>query len=133
MEVDPAGSPAAPVEDRQAKTGPAEVVGSAVPHGDHLRSEDRDSVEGFAAGTAMREPHGALSAASHVASRGNLGEDPEGVARASSSGGPHRLGTRSLGLLTCPGKKGGEETGPSPVDRGRPGTKHHRLLAESCG
>jgi len=30
------------------------------------------------------------------------------------------------------GEKGGAETGPSPVDRGRPGSKHH-LLADATG
>jgi IS5 family transposase len=27
-----------------------------------------------------------------------------------------------------PGQKGGEQTGPNPTDRGRPGTKHHLLV-----
>jgi len=31
-----------------------------------------------------------------------------------------------------PGEKGGSETGPSPVDRGRPGSKHH-LLVDGSG
>ena len=30
------------------------------------------------------------------------------------------------------GEKGGSETGPSPVDRGRPGCKHH-LLVDATG
>jgi transposase len=30
------------------------------------------------------------------------------------------------------GEKGGSETGPSPVDRGRPGSKHH-LLVDASG
>ena len=39
----------------------------------------------------------------------------------------------SLGGFTQPGcKKGGQDTGPNPVDRGRPGTKHH-LLVEAQG
>ena len=29
--------------------------------------------------------------------------------------------------LCHPGKKGGEHTGPNPVDRGRPGSKHHLI------
>ena len=33
-------------------------------------------------------------------------------------------------LQSCTGQKGGEETGPSPVDRGKPGSKHH--LAVDC-
>lgn len=32
------------------------------------------------------------------------------------------------GLLQRSGQKGGEDTGPNPVDRGRPGTKHHLLV-----
>ena len=32
------------------------------------------------------------------------------------------------GLGQHPGKKGGEQTGPNPTDRGRPGTKHHLLV-----
>jgi len=35
-------------------------------------------------------------------------------------------------LKPGPGKKGGAETGPSPVDRGRPGSKHH-LLVDGSG
>jgi transposase len=31
-----------------------------------------------------------------------------------------------------PSQKGGSETGPSPVDRGRPGSKHH-LLVDASG
>jgi hypothetical protein len=31
-----------------------------------------------------------------------------------------------------PAEKGGSETGPSPVDRGRPGSKHH-LLVDASG
>src|SRR4051812_44198014 len=32
----------------------------------------------------------------------------------------------------CAGEKGGSETGPSPVDRGRAGSKHH-LLVDATG
>ena len=34
----------------------------------------------------------------------------------------------SLDSASVPAKKGGEDTGPSPVDRGRAGTKHHLLV-----
>jgi transposase len=33
-----------------------------------------------------------------------------------------------LRLKPCSGKKGGAKTGPSPVDRGRRGSKHHLLV-----
>ena len=35
--------------------------------------------------------------------------------------------TRCRRLEPDPGEKGGSETGPSPVDRGRAGSKHHVL------
>jgi transposase len=35
-------------------------------------------------------------------------------------------------LQPCAGEKGGSETGPSPVDRGRNGSKHH-LLVDATG
>lgn len=31
-------------------------------------------------------------------------------------------------FLSCAGKKGGAKTGPSPVDRGRSGSKHHLIV-----
>jgi hypothetical protein len=41
-----------------------------------------------------------------------------------SSTGPGRRWTR----LAHAGQKGGEKTGPNPVDRGRPGSKRHLLV-----
>jgi transposase len=40
--------------------------------------------------------------------------------------------SRDRRLQPCAGEKGGAETGPSPVDRGRPGSKHH-LLVDATG
>ena len=39
---------------------------------------------------------------------------------------------RSRRWQPCAGEKGGSETGPSPVDRGRTGSKHH-LLVDATG
>jgi transposase len=39
---------------------------------------------------------------------------------------------RGCGLEPCAGEKGGSETGPSPVDRARNGSKHH-LLVDATG
>ncbi len=36
------------------------------------------------------------------------------------------------GQRQCPGKKGGEHTGPNPTDKGKPGTKRH-LVVERTG
>jgi transposase len=40
--------------------------------------------------------------------------------------------TRGRRFQPCAGEKGGAETGPSPVDRGRAGSKHH-LLVDATG
>src|SRR5215211_2502268 len=42
------------------------------------------------------------------------------------------MGSRSRRFEPCAGEKGGSETGPSPVDRGRAGSKHH-LLVDATG
>jgi DDE family transposase len=39
---------------------------------------------------------------------------------------------RDRRLQSGAGEKGGSKTGPSPVDRGRPGSKHH-LLVDATG
>jgi transposase len=39
---------------------------------------------------------------------------------------------RGCRFQSCAGEKGGSETGPSPVDRGRAGSKHH-LLVDASG
>ncbi len=41
------------------------------------------------------------------------------------------MGAGNRRLEPSAGKKGGSETGPSPVDRGRPGSKHHLLVDQS--
>jgi transposase len=38
------------------------------------------------------------------------------------------LAARQPGQFADPGKKGGDETGPNPTDRGKPGSKHHLLV-----
>jgi transposase len=40
--------------------------------------------------------------------------------------------TRGRRFQPCAGEKGGAQTGPSPVDRGRAGSKHH-LLVDATG
>ncbi len=42
------------------------------------------------------------------------------------------MGASGGGFKSCAGEKGGSETGPSPVDRGRKGSKHH-LLVDATG
>jgi transposase len=42
------------------------------------------------------------------------------------------LEPRQSGQCQCPGKKGGEHTGPNPTDKGKPGSKRH-LVVERTG
>jgi hypothetical protein len=51
------------------------------------------------------------------------------VAGADAFGGRHRL--EGFPTLARCRRKGGTATGPSPVDRGRPGSKHHLLVDQS--
>src|SRR3712207_3130495 len=43
-------------------------------------------------------------------------------------GGSRRLVTHERRFLERAGQKGGEETGPNPVDRGKPGSKYHVVV-----
>jgi transposase len=40
----------------------------------------------------------------------------------------HRLEPGERRQPQCPGEKGGEQTGPSPTDRGKPGSKYHVVV-----
>src|SRR5262245_5461801 len=55
-----------------------------------------------------------------------------GPAFASASSGRDRVVACGCGLEPRASEKGGSETGPSPVDRGRNGSKHH-LLVDATG
>src|SRR3712207_3739175 len=43
-------------------------------------------------------------------------------------GGSRRLVTHERRFLERAGEKGGEQTGPNPVDRGKPGSKYHLVV-----
>ena len=51
-----------------------------------------------------------------------------GAARSARTSGSYRLVQGVGGLGYHAGQKGGEKTGPNPVDRGRPGSKRHLLV-----
>jgi transposase len=73
----------------------------------------------------VRVGHDLLAAAARLAAARCLGSPASSAAEPAGSGGPHPLGPGSAGQCVCSGKKGGQETGPNPTDRGRPGTKRH--------
>jgi transposase len=61
-----------------------------------------------------------------------LGEAAPAPALRAAGGGRARVGARLLRLEPCASENGGSETGPSPVDRARNGSKH-RLLVDATG
>ena len=73
-----------------------------------------------------------LAAAAGLARGGRLETRACGVARPDARRGRTRLVACLGGLLLHTGQKGGRGTGPSPVDRGKRGTKRH-LIVEGHG
>jgi hypothetical protein len=69
-----------------------------------------------------------LAAASRLAAGGGVVRATPGPARQARKTRPHRLVSDVFRLCQHSGERGGEETGPNPVDRGRPGSKRHLLV-----
>ncbi len=69
-----------------------------------------------------------LAATSRLATGGGVAHAASCPARQAWKTRPHRLVSGVVGLCRRFGEKGGEETGPNPVDRGRPGSKRHLLV-----
>ena len=96
------------------------------PHRHHLRPQDGHPLGGVAPGDGLRLWHDLPELPQCLAAGRGLGEvapDPlgRGSSRPTSSIGPcaavKSAEARALG--------GGDQTGPNPTDRGKPGTKHH--------
>ncbi len=69
-----------------------------------------------------------LAAASRLAEGGGVARAAPCPARQARTARLHRLVSGIVGLCQRSGEKGGKETGPNPVDRGRPGSKRHLLV-----
>src|SRR6266478_943853 len=94
----------------------------------HLRAEDRDPVGGSSAGDGVRFGHDLLAPLARMPCSWSLGEAAPGSSRRAWQPWPHRLVASEHRRLVRSRKKGGEETGPNPTDRGRPGSKHHLIV-----
>src|SRR6266849_2059276 len=95
---------------------------------DHLRIEDWDPLGGSSARDGVRFGHDLLASVARMARSGSVGEAAQGSARRAWNPRPHRLVACEHRRLIRSCKKGGEETGPNPTDRGRPGSKHHLIV-----
>lgn len=69
-----------------------------------------------------------LASAVRVGAGGGLARDPPGDPGAPRRRRTDRLEPSEPGQRERPGKKGGEETGPNPTDRGKPGSKRHLVV-----
>lgn len=96
-----------------------------------MRAGQRVFLAGFAAVFRCFQVDGAPPVPDLVTRRGVGASASTGAATSGcpEPGGPLAGGA---GLGTCAGQKGGELAGPSPVDRGRPGSKMH-ILSDAAG
>ncbi len=81
-----------------------------------------------AAGIRVRKRSYLLAETPRLAEGGPMAATPEDLAGQTEEDRTHRLVESGPRFRERPGKKGGEHTGPNPVDRGRAGTKHHLLV-----
>lgn len=117
-----------------AAAQPTEAQGRSSPHPrprlshrHHLCPHDGDSLGVPAAGAGLREWHDLLATPAGVAAGGSVGASPSGAARPAWPVRADRLGARRHRCQQRAGQKRGAKTGRNPVDRGKPGTKHHLL------
>src|SRR5262245_26762623 len=122
--VDPEGRAALPVSGSEADRRPQGV------DGDLVRVADGDPVGVPAAGDGLRVGDDVLAQVAGVAGGGCVAAAARAVAGQVARGGSDRLVAGGGRQLACAGRWGGEQTGPSPVDRGRSGSKHHTV---TCG
>ena len=95
--------------------------------GDLVCAAHGDRLGASAAGAWLRLRDDSVASPSRLAASGCLGAAARGAACGACS--------RSARVVACDrrlqlpaGEKGGSKTGPSPVDRGRAGSKHHLLV-----
>ena len=96
-------------------------------HGHHLHIENGHGLGGFAAGAGVRQRHDLLAAHARLAGCGSVGSVATGFARKTRRHGENRLVESGGGLKQREGCFWGSQTGPNPVDRAKPGRKHHVL------
>ena len=86
-----------------------------------------DSLGGPAPGDGLRVRHELLAVSPRMAEGRSLGGSPQGPARPVASRRATGPFDGHCGQFPCPSRRGGENTGPSPVDRRKSGSKHHLI------
>jgi transposase len=94
---------------------------------DNFHFEDGNGLGGFAAGARLREWDDVLAAHARLASGRSVGSPAKRFARKARWRGQNRLVESGGRFKQCAGCFWGSQTGPNPVDRAKPGSKHHVL------
>ena len=87
----------------------------------------RHSLGDVTAGNGLWLRHDLLATITRLAESRRLAENPRDSAGQAAKRRPDRLWTLCRRQCYHPCGRGGEKTGPSPVDRRKPGSKHHVL------
>ncbi len=112
----------------EAEAGPAACAGPASVVRDPLRAAYRHPVGVPPARNGLRLGHDLLAPARSLEPGRCLGSAPRTPARETAGGQADRLVEGGDRLQSRPGRSKGPKSGPSPVDRARPGSKHHVLV-----
>lgn len=123
-----ADSSAVTSREAEAERRTTPCAGSGSTDGDPLCPSQRDPLGNASQGDGLRQRHDVLAPAPGVANCRGLGTFAPPVFGETGQSRRDRLESRSRRLRHSGGKKGGEETGPNPTDKGKPGSKHHLLV-----
>ena len=94
--------------------------------------ENGNAVGIFTTRNGVRIWHDLLATPARLAESRGMGDHPSHIAQPLTPGRPDRFPTLCRGQRHPSSGGGGEKTGPSPVDRRKPGSKHH-LLTDGNG
>jgi transposase len=112
----------------QAKRWTAADSRSSGARRDHLCVEVRHPVGDVAPGAGVWQWGDLLETVTGLAGGRSLGPAASTPARPVRGSRPDRLVAGLAGFSECARKKGGDETGPNPTDKGKPGTKRHVVV-----
>lgn len=125
VEGNPATAPSRATQT-QGRTAPG--VGSGNSGRDHLCIEDGHPLGAAAPGDGLWQRGDLLAPAPGLAGGRRLGAVTPSAAGSVGGGRRDRLVAGLAGFSECACKKGGDETGPNPTDKGKPGTKRHVVV-----
>src|SRR2546423_4894269 len=119
---------AAPAAAAQPQGGPPACGRPGLPDRRPVRAQDRYRLGGPAAGDGLRLRHDLLAALARLARSRRVGKTARDAAGPAAQGGPAGAGGGHRRRLIRARFFGGADTGPSPVDRRKTGSKHHLLV-----